>query len=161
MEKSMQIVVFKIDDQSFGLSLESVEEVIHIVETSPIPQMSKYIHGIINFRGEIIPVVNIRVLFGIDDKEPELSDQLIITKTKSRKLAILVDSTQDVFNLNESDIIESDQILYNMKYIKGVVKLENEMVLINDIEEFLTPENIKLLEDVIENEEEFLKQENN
>ena len=140
-------VVFQLTNQRFALPLTVVEQVVQVVEICPWPKMPDYIHGIINLHGEIIPVINIHFLFGLPAKEIELSDQLIIAATSSRKLAILVNSSHEVLELEDDKVVNSDKIMFEMIYIQGVMKLENGMVLINNIEEFLCPENLRKLEE--------------
>ncbi len=149
MEKSDNYIVFLLADQRFALPLSVVEQVEQVVEICPWPKMPGYIHGLINLHGEIIPVLNLRFLFGLESKEIELSDQLVIASSSARKLALLVDSTHEVFELDGSQVVNSDKILFEMLYIQGVMKLENGMVLINDIEEFLCPDNLKKLEETL------------
>jgi len=146
MGKNKKYVIFQLTDQQFALPLLVVEQVVQVVEICPWPKMPCYIHGLINLHGEIIPVINIHFLFGLPPKEIKLSDQLIIATTSSRKLAILVDSSHKVLELEEDKIINSDKIMFEMLYIQGVMKLEDGMVLINDVEEFLSTENLEKLE---------------
>ena len=151
MGKNKKYVIFQLTNQQFALPLTVVEQVIQVVEMSPWPKMPEYIHGIINLHGEVIPVINIHFLFGLPTKKIELSDQLIIATTSSRKLAVLVDSSHEVIELEDDKVVNSEKIMFEMMYVQGVMKLENEMVLINDIDEFLSPENLKRLEESLKN----------
>lgn len=143
---NLKFVSFGIGSQRFGLPYQLVERIVQVVEIRPLPQTPDFISGIINFHGTVIPVITPRILFGIPEKGIELSDQLMIVNTSSRKLALLVDSTYEVFDIKENEIIKSDKILSGMKYLKGVIKLEDEMILISDIDEFLSDEELKRLE---------------
>lgn len=146
MENIVKLVVFQLKDQRFALHLPDTERIVQVVEIIPLPKMPDYIYGIINMKGEVIPVINIRILFNMPSKEIELSDQLIIVNTTARKLALLVDSTRELIECKENEIIKSDKIINGIPYINGVIKLEDGMVLINDINKFLDPEELKLLE---------------
>jgi len=149
----LKLVGFNIDDHRFGLSLEVVEKIVQLVWIQPILKMPEYICGIINLHGEIIPVINVRYIFGLPNKETELSDQLIIATVSNKKFALLVDSTREVIEVNENDIIKSEQIIFGMKYVRGVVEFDDGMLLINDIDKFLNEDELKSLEEVIEDEE--------
>lgn len=144
--KLIKLVVFQIDDQRFALPLPAVERVVQVVEICPLPKMSDYVHGIVNLHGKIIPVINLRFLFELPTKEVELSDQLIIAITSSGKLALLVDSTHGVLEFDDEKIVRSDKIMYGMRYVNGVIKLDDGIVLINDVEKFINPEELKRLE---------------
>ncbi|MBI9068209.1 MAG: chemotaxis protein CheW [Salinivirgaceae bacterium] len=148
----MKLITFKLANQTFALPLADVERVIQVVEMRKLPKTPKSICGIINMHGEILPVINIRLLFMLPVREIELSDQLIIATISSRKVALLVDSTHDVVEIDEEEIIKADKIMFGMKYVTGVVKLENNMVLINDIAKFLSPEELTKLEVEIKNQ---------
>ncbi len=166
-EKISKLVVFVLAQQRFALPLSIVDRIVQIVEITHLPKMPEYIMGVINIRGEIIPVVNIRKLFNLPDKKIELSDQLLITKTSVRKIALWVDSTDRVVELEKSEIVNFDEIMQGMEYVQGVFKLDNGMVLIHDVDKFLSTEELILLKKVLEKQEDekqkkalFLKQEN-
>ncbi len=142
----IKLITFKLDNQRFALPLPDVERVIQVVEMRKLPKMADYIYGIINMHGEILPVINIRLLFKLPVREIELSDQLIIATISSLKVALLVDSTHEIVEIKEEEIVKADKIMFGMEYVIGVVKLKNNMVLINDIEKFLSPEELKKLE---------------
>ena len=146
MEIKIKLVIFKIAQQGFALLLSNIERIVQIVEIKRLPKMPEHVSGIINLHGEIIPVINLRFLFNLPKKEIELSDQLIIANTSTRKIALLVDSTQDVVEFSEDKIIKSDKIMLGIQYIKGVIKLDGGMVFFNDLDKFLKPEELELLE---------------
>lgn len=149
MKKDTQYITFQVQDQCFALPLNSVERVLQVVEIRSLPKTPEFLHGIINIFGEVIAVVNIHFLFGCTKKEIELSDQLIITEFASKKIAILVDTIQEVIKLNKEEIIKSNNIMHGNKLIKGVIKLNDGMVLISDIDKFLNSEELKELEVVL------------
>jgi len=146
MVTNLRLIGFRLDNQRFAIPFQFIESIVHVVEINQLPQMPDFIKGIINFHGIIIPVLSPRILFRMEEKEIELSDQLMIVNTSSRKLALLVDSSQEVFEIKESDMVKSDKILSGIKYLKGVIRLEDEMILINDIDEFLSDEELARIE---------------
>ena len=142
----IRLITFKLANQRFALPLTDVERVIQVVEMRKLPKMPDYICGIINMHGEILPVINLRLLFNLPDREIELSDQLIIANISSRKIALQVDSTHDIVEIEEEEIIKADKIVFGMEYVTGVVKLKNNIILISEINKFLTPEVLNKLE---------------
>ena len=154
MKKLNKLVVFHLDDQLFALSLPTVDRVVRIVEITSLPKAPDYIKGIINFHGEIIPVVNIRMLFNLPEREIELSDQLIIAKTSMRTVALWVDSIDEVIEMADEDIVKSEKILLGIDYVEGVFKLDNGIVLIHDLDQFLTIEEISLLKAALKKQRE-------
>ena len=96
MRKLNKLVVFRLDAQRFALYLSNVERIVRIVEINPLPKAPEYILGTINFQGKFIPVVNIRKLFLLPERDIDLNDQLIIANTSMRTVALWVDSVSDV-----------------------------------------------------------------
>jgi len=150
MKNSITLVRFQLAKSQFALPLESIESIVQVVEISPLPKMPNHIKGIINLHGTIVPVIDLRILFRLPAKQIELSDQLIIVNTSSHKHALLVDSTSEVLELEKDNIIETDQIIKEIQYVKGVVKLKDDIVLINDVEKFLSTEELDSLANAIE-----------
>lgn len=111
-----------------------------MVEITPLPKAPDIILGIINLQGRIIPVVNVRRRFGLPEKEADINDQMIIAKTSKRFVALVADSVTGVMERPAGGIIEAGQILPGIGYIDGVVKTDDGIVLIHDIEKFLSLE---------------------
>ncbi len=149
MNDSVQLVVFTLDNQRFALPLSIVERAIRIMEIVHLPKAPEIVMGVINLHGKIIPVVNIRKRFHLPQREISLNDQLIISKTKKRPLAILVDSVLGVFEFPEKKIISADKILPDIEYVEGVAKLEEGIILIHDIDKFLSLEEEKAIDEAV------------
>lgn len=146
MEKLNQLVVFSLDEQRYALLLSNVERIVRAVEITPLPKAPEIVLGVINVRGEIIPVVNIRKRFRLPEREIALSDHLIIAKTSRRAVALLADRVGQVLEVPENKIISAKKILPAMDYVEGVVKLEDGLILIHDLEKFLSLEEERALE---------------
>ncbi len=154
MEKLNKLVVFWLDKQRFALHLSTVERIVHIVEITPLPKTPVYIMGIINFQGKFIPVVNTRKLFLLPEKDIDLNDRLIIANTSMRTVALWVDTVSDVVERTEEEIIKAEKIFLDIDYVEGVFKLEDGIVLINDLDKFLTLEEITLLKAALKKQRE-------
>lgn len=92
MKESVQLVVFTLNEQRYGLRLSAVERVVRAVEVTLLPSAPEIVLGIINLAGRVVPVMNVRQRFGLPEKESDLSDQFIIARTAMRTVALLVDS---------------------------------------------------------------------
>ena len=143
-----QIVVFTLDEQSFALSLPVVKKVIHAIEIRHLPKAPEIITGIINVNGRIIPVADIRKRFGLPAREIDLEDRLIITDTGQREIAILVDSLTGIRDLDPGQILSAEDIPF-AENISGVAKCEDGMVLIYDLEQFLSLDEALGLENAL------------
>lgn len=142
----MQLVIFKIGKQRFALPLQLVERVIQAVAVYALPEAPPFIPGVLNMHGEIFPVVNLGMLFGIKQQDMEPTDQFIIVNTNAGKLALWVDIVYDLTETDEIEIFGAGKIQYGAKYIQGIVKMKNGMVLIADANKFLSKDELEKIE---------------
>ncbi len=148
-KQSNQYVVFSLDGQRYALYLSSVERVIRVVEMTSLPKAPDIVLGIVNVEGQIIPVVNIRKRFRLPERELNLSDVLIIAQIPRWIVALVADDISGVIEGSGQDVTEAKEILPRMEYVKGVVKLKDGLILVNDLENFLSLEEEKALDDVM------------
>ncbi len=148
-----QLVVFTLDEQRYALYLPVVERVVSAVEVTPLPQTPDIVFGIINMQGKVIPVVNIRRRFSLPEREIDLSDQFIIANTSRRTVALVVDTVSGVIESAEGKLIISENITPGMEYVDGVIKLEDGLILIHDLDRFLSLEEEKKLDNALKKKE--------
>ena len=149
MNTHHQYLVFSLDEQPFALRLSAVERVIRAVEVTPLPGAPEIVLGVINVRGQIIPVFNTRKRFRLLEREIDLSDQLIIARARTRIVALIVDAVSGVYESLEQEMVEAESILPGIKQIAGVVKLRDGLILIHDLDTFLSLEEEKALDAVM------------
>ena len=145
-----EIVVFTLDELKYALPLSTVVRVIHAVEIRNLPKAPAIVAGIINVNGQIIPVINVRKRFGLTTREIELDDQLIIADTGKRQVALWVDTVSGVQNIQAQQHVNTTETLPYAQFIKGVVKVEDDLILIYDLEQFLNLEEESQLEKALE-----------
>jgi len=150
MRTTNQLVIFTINKQLYALYLATVERITRIVEITPLPKIPEIIIGVVNVQGQIIPVVNTRKRLNLPERDIDLSDQLIIAKTPNRVVALVVDTVIGIIDCSIKKVIESENILHNMEYIKGIVKLEDNMILIYDLNKFLSLEEETMIAQALE-----------
>lgn len=144
-KKAEQIVVFTLDEMLYALPLSAVEKVIHVVEIRPLPQSPEFIAGIINLQGRVIPVADMRKRFGLPEHEIDLNDLLIVTDIAKMEVAILVDSVIGIRELSQGQSEKAAELLPFAEHIKGVTKVDDELVLIYDFDRFLSLDQEKQL----------------
>jgi len=149
MEQSNQYVVFTLDEQRYALHLAAVERIIPVVEITPLPKAPDIVLGIIDAGGQIIPVIDTRKRFRLPERELNLSDVLITARTPRRTVALVADAAGNVIKGSEQDVTAAGEILPRLEYVKGVVKLKDGMILIDDLEKFLSLEEEKALDDAM------------
>jgi purine-binding chemotaxis protein CheW len=149
MGTSLHLVVFILDGQQYGVQLSSVKRILRIVEITPLPKAPEIVSGVINLQGRIIPVMNMRKRFGLPEREINLSDHLVIAETSMQTVALLVDEVDGIIETNKKRVTEPKEILPALDYIAGVVKLEDGMILIHDLDKFLSLDEEKALDDAV------------
>lgn len=149
MDKPIQLVVFILDEQQYALHLTAVERVVRAIYVTPLPKAPDIILGIVNLRGRIVPVVNVRQRFRLPAREMSPSDQLIIANTSRRTVALVADAVGDVLERPVPAVITAETILPSMKYVKGVITLQDRMILIHDLDAFLAIEEEDTLDDAM------------
>ena len=150
MNRLIGLVNFNLDDQKYALVLSAVIRIIRVVEITSLPQAPEIVLGVINMQGRIIPVFDIRKRFHLPQREMHLDDQLIVASTSKRNVALLVDSVNDVIEVSEEKVIAGKSILSGLEYVEGVVKTEDGMILIHDLEQFLSLQEEKALHEAME-----------
>ena len=136
----IQLVELNLDDQRYALRLSTVERVIRAIEITPLPKAPEIVLGIVNIGGRIVPVVNVRKRFRLPEKEIELGDHLILGQTGRRPVALVVDEVSSVVERPEGEVIAAQEILPGLEYVQGVAKLEDGLLLIHDLNTFLSLE---------------------
>ncbi|MCZ7402810.1 MAG: chemotaxis protein CheW [Candidatus Methanoperedens sp.] len=150
--KMNQLIVFSIYEQRYAFPLSSVERVVRAVEVTVLPKAPDIVLGVVNVQGRIIPVVDIRRRFGLREREIDLNDQLVIAYTSKRSIALVADSVSGVIGIHGQEIIPAEEILPGMEYVKGIVKQDDGMIHILDIDSILSFADIKSLDDAMKEE---------
>jgi purine-binding chemotaxis protein CheW len=141
-----QIVIFSLDELLYAIPLPNVLKIIHAIEIRNLPQAPEIISGIINLKGQIIPVADIRKRFGLPEHETGPDDHIIIADTGKRQIALIVDLVTEVSDFSDLQIEQAQKPLPYAKNIKGVAKIGDDLVLIYDLNRFLSLKEEKVLE---------------
>lgn len=149
MRRSNQLVIFILNEQRYALSLSAIGRILRMVEITPLPKAPEIVLGVINMQGQVLPVVDIRRRFRLPEQEVNLHDLLIIAHTSKRTVALVVDTVSGIIERSEQEVIAAEKILPGMEYVEGVAKLEDGMILIHDLDTFLSLEEEKALDEVM------------
>jgi purine-binding chemotaxis protein CheW len=152
MALSTQLVAFTLDRQRFALRLSSVEQAARMAEITPLPRAPSSVLGVINLRGRIIPVFNLRKRFDLPEREIETDDQLLIARSSRRTIALAVDEVSGLVLCADERITSAAAILPGMDMIAGVVRLDDGMMLIHDLDRFLSLDEEHLLDECMKGE---------
>jgi purine-binding chemotaxis protein CheW len=149
MNKSDSLVIFTLDNQRYALHLHAARRVVRMVAITPLPNAPDSILGVVDFHGQVIPVINVRRRFGLPERAIGaivLTDQLLIAHTARRPVALVVDAVLDVIENSTQKLIATENILPRMAYVEGVLKLPDGLILIHDLDTFLSLEEENILD---------------
>jgi len=146
-------LVFTLDEQQYALRLDAVERIIRAAAITPLPKAPDIILGILDLQGEVVPVIDVRKRFRLPAREIRPADQFIIARTRSLKVVLLVDTTQGVAEEAGDGHTAPDDFIAGMEYVSGVARTEDGLVLIHDLDRFLSLEEEKLLLEALEHGE--------
>ena len=141
--------MFVLDEPRYALYLSSVERVVRAVEITPLPKAPEIVLGVINVQGSVMPVLDIRKRFRLPLREMQQDDRFIIAHTAKRRVALVADSVAGVRELTGREMATAQQALPFAQYLSGVAKLDDGLVLIHDLDTFLSLDEEKALDVVL------------
>lgn len=150
MQKELQIVGFRIGRETFGLPISLVREIVRVPEITSVPNAPDYIEGVINLRGRIIPVVDLRKRFHEEVGEPSKKNRIVVVELESRAIGLIVNSASEVLKIPPSDIQAPHDVFPEgeMDYITGVGKLKGRLVILLDLNRILQRGELRRLDEV-------------
>lgn len=138
--------VLCLDDMRVALPLPCIERTARAVQVTRLPAAPEIVLGVINVEGRVIPAVNMRRRFRLPDREIALTDQLVIAHTGQRTVALMADAVSGIFEYDEPEISGAETILPGLEYIDGIVKLSDGLILIHNLDRFLSLEEAESLD---------------
>lgn len=139
-------MVFSLDAGRYALPLAAVERIVRAVEITRLPAAPPIVLGAIDVQGRVLPVFNLRRRFGLPERDIEPGDQFLIARSANRTVVLVIDAAQDVLQSAASDTISSDTIAAGLEHIQGVIRLPDGLVLIQDLDLFLSAAESRALE---------------
>ncbi|NJD52106.1 MAG: chemotaxis protein CheW [Candidatus Methanoperedens sp.] len=137
----LQLVVFNIGTEEFGVEIMNVQEIIRMTNITKIPQASGYVKGIINLRGRIIVVINLNVILGMESKEHNENTRIIVADIGETVMGFVVDAVSEVIRLPESSVEPAPAVIANKigtEYVRGVGKMEDRLLILLDLDKILS-----------------------
>lgn len=130
-----QYVIFKLGNQEFGIDIINVREITVTKESTKVPNLESFIEGVINMRGKIIPVVNLKKRFNLKEEGDVKSSRIIISTLDDRNIGFLVDEASQVITMKNEDVDSPPEILggIDKNYIVGIGRREEKIIIILDL----------------------------
>ena len=151
-EGETQLVVFKMETEEFACGINDVREVLKMIRVTPLPRSLDFVEGVINLRGDVIPVIDLRKRFGLAEAERTDDNRIIIVEVQDRMVGLTVDSVTEVIRLSNKQIQEApDQVAGGQtNLIMGVGKVDDRMLIILNLDRILTSAEQLALNDISE-----------
>lgn len=140
MTAKQRALVFLLEESRYGLPLERVERVVRAVEITPLPRAPAVVLGVINAQGSVIPAVDPRRRFGLAPAEVSPEHQMVIARSVRRTVALLVDTVSGVAEYLASELVPPESIVPGTGHLAGVLKTDDGLILIQDLDRFLSLE---------------------
>jgi len=139
-------LIFYLGKEQFGIEIRYITEIIGIQPITPIPNMPNYLKGVTNLRGNIIPVLDARLLFKKEFREYDARTCIIVLNINKISLGLIVDNVSEVISIDDKDIASaSDMNIADIRYIKGIGKANGEVKLLLDCEKMLIDDEVEAI----------------
>ncbi|MDX2200626.1 MAG: chemotaxis protein CheW [Phycisphaerae bacterium] len=137
-----QIVSFRLADEEYGVDIMRAQEIIMISQITRVPEVPDFICGLINLRGHVIPIVDLRKRFGLEAREYDEHTRVIVVNVESKTIGIVVDAVTEVLRIHAEQIEPAPSSITGLdhEYIRGLVKLEGKLLILLNIEKILSRE---------------------
>ncbi len=141
-DEILQWVTFHLGDETYGINVMQVQEVLRYSEIAPVPGAPAYVLGIINLRGNVVTVIDTRTRFGLNSSEVTDNSRIVIIEAEKQVIGILVDSVAEVVYLRSSEIDSAPNIgtEESAKFIQGVSNRDGELLILVDLNKLLSDE---------------------
>lgn len=144
-------LTFNLADEEYAVQILKVKEIIGVIDITPVPQTSDFMMGVINLRGKVIPIVDLRLRFGLEFREHDERTCIIVTEIVSADgtwalMGILVDSVSEVINVAVDDLEPAPTfgVELDISYLLGIAKVDNDVKIILDIDKVLGDQELVL-----------------
>jgi len=136
----LQWVTFRLDNETYGINVMQVQEVLRYTEIAPVPGAPPYVLGIINLRGNVVTVIDTRLRFGLHQTETTDQTRIVIIETENQVVGIMVDAVAEVVYLRQSEIETTPNVGNDetAKFIQGVCHKNKELLILVDLEKMMS-----------------------
>lgn len=145
-QPELNILSFFLDEWEYGLDTEKVREIIRMVEITPVPETPDFVVGIMNFRGEITPIVDLRRRLGLETQPYSLSTPIVVSDIDGRTTGIIVDRVSEVLTVAPDEVCQpSSDVPLSKDLVAGILRLDGQLLLLLDLKKVLTFERQKII----------------
>lgn len=146
-----KVIVFQIDNEEYAVDVQQVGSIEKIEPITRVPETARFVKGVINLRGVVIPIIDLRIRFGMEEMAYTDTSRIIIVYVDDMEVGLVVDSANDVIDIQEETIEAAPEVVGSVKvdYVEGVVKHNERLFILLDLQKVLTTveiEDLKAME---------------
>jgi purine-binding chemotaxis protein CheW len=140
---SQELIAFRVGRQEFSINVTSVREIRGWTATTILPKAPRYIRGVINLRGAVLPIVDFAVRLGLPSAEPTPRNVIIVVQIEQKQVGLLVDAVSDIITLNQDTVQPAPDIASESvsSFIRGLIPVDGRMVSLISLDNVLPPDN--------------------
>lgn len=149
----LQLVSFNIGEEEFGVDILKVQEIIRLVEITKVPNAPSFVEGVINLRGKVIPVIDLRKRMGLPSIASNIETRIIVVEIENKIVGFLVDCVNEVLRISRNITEPPPEVIsgLNSDYITAIGKLEDRILILLDLEKILSTSEKMIVSDIAVN----------
>lgn len=138
----LQLVTFNIENEEFGIDILKVQEIIRTMEITKVPRSPDFVEGVINLRGKVIPIIDLRTRFGMSSRPHDGQTRIIVIDLQQMIVGFVVDSVSEVLRIPSDTVVPPPSVVSGVdsEFMSGVGKLEDRLLILIDLDKLLTSE---------------------
>lgn len=150
MAKELHIIGFRVGRETFGVPIRLVHEIVRVPEITAVPESPGFVEGVINLRGKIISVVDLRKRFGERTITPNKKNRILVTEVEGKMVGLIVDAASEVIKIPETEVDLPPSVFEEgeLNYVTGVGKLNGRLVIMIDLSKILQKGELRRLEEL-------------
>ncbi|ABI68193.1 chemotaxis protein CheW [Syntrophomonas wolfei] len=135
----IQVVAFRLGKEEYAVDILHVQEIVRLLSITRVPRSAKHIEGVVNLRGNIVPIINLHKRFSIESAGEEEDKRIVVFQYDDLKAGIIVDEVSEVLALNNNAIEETDKVYSSMSsdFIKGIARVDDRLFLLLDLQKII------------------------
>lgn len=140
MSEIIQVVSFKLGSEEYGVAISQVQEINRMVPVTHVPRAPLFMEGVINLRGQLIPIIDLRTRFGMARAAHTKSTRIVVTEIGTKRVGMVVDSVSEVLRISLDAIEDAPEMIAGVdtEYIQGVGKIEDRLIILLDLAKVIT-----------------------
>lgn len=145
----LQLVTFNLVGEEFGLPILDVREIIRMVEVTPVPHSPSFVEGVINLRGQILPVIDLRKRFGLESSTADEDTRIVVVEINNNLIGLIVDGVNEVLRIPSETVNPAPQIVSSgigAEYIQGIAHYDEKMIILIDMARVFNSEEMANLQ---------------